>query len=227
MKRSENPTLPTEERKENAPSQEVTEEKSPEKFGHQLAEYITGLKLNDPTFLDRLIQDQNIIRTKYHLPQRGMRFDEPSEYERTLREMAKNLNVIVRSKRECGKFFTENRAAGGVFLQESNRIGVNIDKNNLEKYQDSLGIFEHELIHAFQEDQSPGMSIELMEYEAYTAGFNLQFLERKRKEKNEDIGEYLDTMFDMDMIGGSVGIWYKLQNKGRDAVLEPKWYKKD
>ncbi|MGB2790937.1 MAG: hypothetical protein IPJ67_01015 [Candidatus Moraniibacteriota bacterium] len=224
MNRFENPTPPKESREENTLPQEVSKEKSPEKFSHQLAEHITGLKLNDPTFLDRLIQDQNIIRSKYRLPQRDMRFDQPSEYEKMLREMAKNSNVAIRSKSECGKFFAENHAAGGVFLPESNKIGIDINRNDLETYSKNLGTFEHELIHAFQENQSSGMPIELMEYEAYIAGFNLQFLNGKRKEGG-NVEEYLDTMF--NMIGGSVGIWYKSQSKGRDTPLEPKWYKKD
>lgn len=220
MNRFETPA-PVLEKTKEIPSHKEAEKKPLKSFSKQLAEYITGIELNDPVFLDRLIRDQNVIRARYHLPERGIRFDEPSEYERILREMAKNLDVKIRAKSECGKFFTEN-IAGGVFSAETNKIGVDINKNNLESYQDSLGIFEHELIHAFQEKQSPGMPIELMEYEAYIAGFNLQFLQKKQEERNS-IEEYLGIMF--NMIGGSVGVWYKVESERRNMALKPTWYK--
>ncbi|MFA6416485.1 MAG: hypothetical protein WCW56_03320 [Candidatus Paceibacterota bacterium] len=60
----------------------------------RLVEFITGLKFSDPALSERLRADQKNIRGKYGLPDRKMRFDSPSEYERKLREMAA-LNSVL------------------------------------------------------------------------------------------------------------------------------------
>src|SRR3990167_6058879 len=68
----------------------------------RLSEYITGMRPDDPRMVDRLIQDQNILRSKYRLPAREVQVVSPSEYERTLRARAKKIGVAIRDKLECG-----------------------------------------------------------------------------------------------------------------------------
>jgi hypothetical protein len=169
----------------------------------RLAEYLTGLRPDDRKMPDRLIEDQKIIREKYHLPPRDIRFETPSEYEYFLLEMAKKNNVLIKDKSECGRFF-EKFSAAGAYMEDSHAAVIALNRNEEKSYKKGLGVLEHELIHAEQSHQS-GMPIELREYEAYVAGLNMQLL----KERPEDIETILFSFF----IWGSVAHWYREQKE--------------
>lgn len=186
----------------------------------RLAEYITGLRPDDPKMIERLIEDRKIIRTKYNLPDTNIRFDSPTEYETLLREIAKKNNVEIRSKSECGTFFEENSGAGGVYFGDSNNVGVDLKRNERSSYEKSLGTLEHELIHSEQQARYPNMPTELMEYEAYlAANINVE----KFKEHPEEIEPILFSFF----IGGSTRFWYKDKNaenvKKSLPKIKPVW----
>lgn len=171
----------------------------------RLAEYITGLRPDDPKMVERLIEDQKIIRAKYNLPNKHIQFDTPTEYEILLRDIAQKNNVEIRSTSECGTFFQEN-SAGGVYFGDSNNIGLDLKRNERSSYEKSLGALEHELVHSEQQARYPDMPTELMEYEAYlAANINVE----KFKEHPEDIEPILFSFF----IGGSTRFWYKDINK--------------
>jgi hypothetical protein len=113
------------------------------------------------------------------------------------------LGVTIEEESGCGKFFEEFRQAGGVFMDNERKIGVNIKKDDVQEYARSLNTLEHELIHAIQNIRYPSMPIELMEYEAYVAGGNMGVL-------REDT-EIVEVLFGL-LIEGSVRHWYEEKN---------------
>jgi hypothetical protein len=187
-------------------------ERLDQSFTSRLSEYLTGMKPDNPAMLGRLELDQNIIRAKYHLPSSDLPLP---EFEQALRQIAKELNIEIKSKSDCGKFFEENTGAGAVHFGDDKQIGVNIDRKDLRSYANSLNTLEHELIHAIQQQESPSAPIELKEYEAYVANANLDYL----KKNPEAVEEILFGFF----INSSVNIYYNLESKRRGEKLSPKW----
>jgi len=165
----------------------------------RLVEYMTGLRLDDPELIDRLEIDQMKIRTKYGLPEREYRFANPGEYEKYLKEIAEVNGVKVRLKNDCGSFFGKYAMAGGVYLNTEKTIGVDINKETKDDYTKSLATLEHELIHALQHKHYPGMPVEVQEYEAYVAGWNIDYLRDKPESK--------EIVFGFGVMG-SIKHWY-------------------
>ncbi len=180
-------------------------------FSSRLSEYLTGLKPEDPRMLERLSTDQETIRAKYNLPSWNL---SPSEFERALMQIAQSVNVKIKSKSECGKFFEENPFAGAVHFDEG-QIGTDIDRTDRSVYLRSLDTLEHELVHAMQHRQSQRMPIELMEYEAYVSNSNLEFL----KEHPEEVNNIFFNFF----VGSSVNMHYHLERERRGEKVSPEW----
>ncbi|MEK7202257.1 MAG: hypothetical protein AAB669_01880 [Patescibacteria group bacterium] len=189
-----------------------TVEQPVQPYSSKIAEYITGMKPEDPAMIDKLFTDQEIIRSKYHLPSLDL---PPAEYERGLKQIAQKLKVTVKPTSDCGKFFEENSIAGAVYFDEANQIGMDMDRSNEDTYSSSLGDFEHELIHAIQKHDTPSMPIELMEYEAYLAGGNVEFLKTNP--------EAIKDIFFGFLIGSSVNIYYKTESEKRGEAIVPVW----
>lgn len=194
---------------------------SRELYGGRLAEYLTGLKLNDPKLVERLVEDQKIIRAKYDLPSRDMRFDSPTEFERKLKAIADKYGVRIDSKSECGSFFKDS-PAGGVYFAGSNRIGIDLSQESEKSFTKDLGILEHELIHAMQSAHYPGMPIERQEYEAYVAGASLGRLQGETDPESRF--DRLNSFF-ADVVGGSIDYWYRDQSKEQEKEISPEWLK--
>lgn len=194
-------------------SLEKNEGKESVDFATKLSEYITGLKPEDPQIIERLIEDQKIIRAKYDLPKREA-ISNPYEYERALRSIADSLGVSIKSKSECGSYFEEYTGIGAAHFENENKIGIDINRSNLESYSKSMSTLEHELIHALQHKNSPRMPIELMEYEAYIACGNNEILR-----DNQDL---VKTVFQY-LIGTSVMHWYTQESKNRGEEVTPVW----
>lgn len=174
-------------------------------YESQLSEFITGLRPDDPRFVERFTTDQKIIRAKYSLPARELKWEAPTEYERFFREHAEKDGVKIKDKSDCGVFFKEYPYAGGMFFENQNEIGLTINKKSLETYTKSLVILEHEYIHSQQKIMSPMMPIELMEYEAHVAGLSPDFI------NNPDAAE----VFFKFLVGVSVRHWYTEKNNER------------
>ena len=185
--------------------EEIIEFRYNQSYASRLAEFITGLRPDDPKFAERIALDYKIIREKYSLPARELRWEAPVDYEHFLRERAAKDNIKLRDTSDCGNFFKKNPHASGVFFDNRNEIGSTINKENIESYAKSLGILEHEFIHAEQQITSPRMPIELMEYEAYIAGINPKYT------KDYESAEVLFSF----LVGGSVRHWYREKNEER------------
>lgn len=190
---------------------EKVAERLTQTFSSRLSEYLTGMKPEDPAMLERLSSDQEIIRAKYNLPTWGL---PPAEFERSLMQIAHSLGVRIQPKSECGKFFEENPFAGAVHFGDG-KIGIDIDRADINTYLKSLGVLEHELIHAIQNHKSRSMPIELMEYEAYVSGANIEYLKNNPDAINAILFNFL--------IGSSVNIYYKLESEERGEKVAPVW----
>jgi hypothetical protein len=205
---------PAQEQLDVTPETEVQKkiaERVAQSFSSRLAEYLTGLKPEDPAMLERLAADQEYLRAKYNLPS----WDMPaSEFERALRHTAEKLGVKIIPKAECGNFFEENPYAGAIHFDD-NRIGIDIDKSEYQQYVRGLSQLEHELIHSMQIHESPSMPPELKEYEAYTAGANLDYLKKHPEQINE--------IFFHFFVGGSVNMHYYLESERRGEEYAPNW----
>ena len=154
--------------------QEKIDARFKQSYGSRLIEHVIGMNPENPKILERLIEDQKIIRAKYNLPP----FDTlkgygVTNYERFLKGVAEKFKVKINETSNCGSFFKENPDADGVYIAEENKIGLDIDKTNVYTYNASLQLLEHELIHAMQIQYYPLMPVELMEYEAYVSFVNL------------------------------------------------------
>lgn len=184
----------------------------------RLVEFITGYCLDNPDLINRLIEDQKIVRRKYDLPPRDILFDDPSEYERRLRAIAKELGIEIIQKTECGNFF-QDYSAGGVFVEDRNAIGISIMRNDqLDQFLKDLVRLEHEIIHAFQHLRYPRMPIELQEYEAYVANRSIMRL-------LEFPDESVDFLFGYFILGSVLTFYKELndsQHNGQE-VVKPIW----
>lgn len=184
----------------------------------RLLEYITGLKPDDPKMIDRLRCDQLIIRQRYGLPpDRNVRLANPAEYIHFLKNKAKSEGITIKKKNEMGSFFKENSQAGAVFDSKQNVIGCDIKDETREELLHSALELEHELIHGLQHKHYPDMPIELKEYEAYLAAWNINYL--VEHQNNLELTVHLSMW-------GSVNFNYK----DRDEVPiwdNPEWFLKN
>jgi hypothetical protein len=186
-------------------------ERFSQSFSSRLAEYITGLRSSDPVMIDRLTKDKEIIRAKYGLPSIKL---PPAEYERTLRSMAKELGVPIRPKAELERFFKE-KVAGAIYRDETNEIYADVDRESRRAYMSSINNLEHELIHSIQQKRFPSMPIEAMEYEAYVAGGNMEYLRRHPDQIDSTLFNYF--------IGSSVNFYYREKSEKTGRKVEPIW----
>ncbi len=181
----------------------------------RIVEYITGLKLEDPKLIDRLEEDQRRIRSKYGLPDRNFKFENSSEYERYLRQLAEVNGVKIRPEGDCGKFFDKFSMVGGVYMDKERVIGVTIDKFDKDEYISSLVTFEHETIHSLQHKYYPEMPIEVQEYEAYLANWNIDYL-------REDGSRAIEIVFGFG-VAGSILHWYRQTSEEVGYEIKPEW----
>ncbi len=186
----------------------------------QLAEYVTGLRPENEEILDKLSYDQEKVRVKYGLPSIDWVCENPTEYERFLKDIAKKKKVHIRNKLDCDKLFSEDNDIGAVYLYERRAIGVDIDEKNEKTYLASLFTLEHEIIHSLQDIKFSRLPIEVVEYEAYVAALDLEYLE----EEPEEIGW---NFFGGNYVGGSVKRFYERgneeRNKNGEDIIEPEW----
>jgi len=180
---------------------------------NDLCQFLFGFSLtkeNLPKIIERLEEDNKIVRTKYGLPPIEMLKENPREYKRRLEAVTKAIGVTILPKIMCGSFFEEIPIAGGVFIPSSDsgsledKIGVDIQEETLDDLIKSIRTLEHELIHALQAKRYPSMPIEIQEYEAYVANINLKYLR-----ENPDA---IESVFFDFFLGGSVRTWYKMMN---------------
>lgn len=201
----------------NQPEVKSVEEKIKDRFEQEnldrMVEYVTGLHLNDPELLDRMGEDQIRVREKYGLPSRDYKFANPAEYERYLRELAEVNGIKIKSKSDCGKFFKQNSSAKAVYSDQDKFIGIDIEKTDMAKYLEGVTSLEHETIHSLQDKHYPGMPIEIMEYEAYVANWDIDYLR-----SNDAVA----MIFGYN-VGGSVNQWYRERNEKFNENITPVW----
>ena len=200
------------------PEVKSVEEKIKDRFEQgdldRITEYITGFHLDNPELFNKMEDDQARVRARYGLLTRDYKYENRGEYERYLRELAEVNGVDIRSRSDCGNFFEKNTMAGGVSLDYQSILGIDMVKENSESYTRSLNTFEHELIHALQDKYYPSMPIEVKEYEAYVANWNIDRL-------RSDV-EVLKTAFEMG-VSSSVGQWYREQSESAGKNIAPVW----
>lgn len=206
--------LDLEQEKANEPNN--AEFRENQSYASRLAERITGLRPEDPRMPERLTEDRQFIREKYKLPNEAMLADNPTEYKKQLEKIAKANGVKIKSKSDCGSFFQENPWTQGAAFEHESSIGLDVNQTNLQEYKTSVLIFEHELIHAIQMKKSPDLPIEGMEYEAYVASLNIEFL--KENPASDDV----EFLFDY-YVGGSVKHWYEEKGAENGTPVEPEW----
>ena len=195
--------------------QEKIDSRFKQSYGSRLIEHVTGINPEDPKILERLIEDQKIIRAKYNLPA----FDSLkgygiTNYERFLKGIAEKFKVKINETSNCGSFFKENPDADGVYIAEENKIGLDIDKTSVYTYNASLQLLEHELIHAMQIQYYPLMPVELMEYEAYVSFVNLS--------KMSDPEMAAMFLFNCGFLD-SVRYGYEEASRKKGLEVKPKW----
>lgn len=171
----------------------------------RLIEFLTGVSAKDPSFLERLNDDKQIIKDKYNLPPEEMLRQNPREYYNCLLQIAEKNNLKIKPKEYDAKFFEENENAEAKFEKDTMTIVFDLNNETEKKYRISLRNLEHELIHGLQSLNYPNMPIEVMEYEAYVAGSSVELMKKSSK--------FLwSNIFGTGLVG-SVMNWYKRQDK--------------
>lgn len=176
----------------------------------KIAEYLTGMRVEDENIGEKLAADREIIRGKYHLPSREL---PPRDYESSLKQTLAKLGVDLRPLSDCGKLLEENPMLGAAYLHEAKTVGVNAQQDGADYFK-YLGQLEHETIHAIQHKETPSMPVELMEYEAYLAGSNIDILTSSPEARE---------VFFSFLVGGSVEIYYQRQSETSGSRVAPSW----
>ncbi len=137
--------------------------------------------------VQRILEDKNIVKQKYSLPDKNMLLQNPNEYYRQLESIAKEEGIPVRSKDEFDAFFKKYTSSAVYLNSDEYDPGIDgrtivIDKSqNIENIKvniDNSSTFEHELVHALQDKRYPGMSLVRKEYEAYLTSASEQFIKK-------------------------------------------------
>lgn len=189
----------------------------------RLAEYITGLRPDDPRMEERIIQDQRIIRAKYHLPTREERlhylFDDSMEnYEKMLFQRAEEIGYSVENNPHHKLF--EVLEAEGIHDGYNKRIIAKTNKRDKKSFIKHVITLEHELIHALQPENMP---TELREYEAHVGTRSIENFFTDDPVKNTRMIE--NGLFGT-YIGGSVASWYR-QDGTKSVFNNPDWFLKN
>lgn len=186
----------------------------------RLAEYITGLRPENPKILDKLVYDKEKIRYKYGLPSIDWIIENPTEYERFLRDIAKKNNRRIRDRSDCSNYFLKETDVAGAYFYKTKAIGADIDKTDESAYLISLATLEHEIIHSIQDAKFSTLPFEIIEYEAYLANFDLEYY-------LEEASDFMVLYLFRDVVGDSVIQSYMRSNQIRNKygleMIEPEW----
>jgi|GEM_PF-2940061 len=171
----------------------------------RMIKYITGIDYvlgKESLLRDRLLEDHDIVKSKYNLPDSRLRSDSPSEYISKLEEIGKKHDISIRNNYEMEVFFRGNEQIKAVFMEKSNEIYVPlVNKNNYEELIGYAENLEHELIHALQHKYYPNLPVEAMEYEAYVgANVSIEYLKEFPLDSIEK---------DFSAIKSSIEYWYE------------------
>lgn len=195
--------------------QEMVDFRFKQPSADRLMEYMVGMRCDNPDILQRLITDKRIMQEKYHLPEKRGSL---TEYDRFLRNIAKENNVEIRNKSDCGVFFKEVPSnVMGVYMQEENQIGADIDTSNAESYAEGLLVLEHELIHSLQKKYYPRMPVEIREYEAYIVGWHFDHLK-----DYSGLSSVLNILINTSLLH-SVRYGYEQKSKKEGFEVKPEW----
>ena len=159
--------------------------------------YLTGIWLTDDTkdvFTHMLLADHEAFRIKYGLPSEALIDSNPEAYTQALLAIAKANNITLLSKDDLDVqlFFQRHSGyVGGTYFPEYRGIALNPRSAvDWRDSQNGIRMFEHELIHALQNDKFRELTHEQREYEAYVGGY---FMKGKlQTDKNEGIGLLLE-----------------------------------
>ncbi len=171
----------------------------------RMIKYITGIDYvlgKESLLRDRLLEDHDIVKSKYNLPDSRLRSDSPSEYISKLEEIGKKHDISIRNNYEMEVFFRGNEQIKAVFMEKSNEIFVPlVNKNNYKELIGYAENLEHELIHALQHKYYPNLPVEAMEYEAYVgANVSIEYLKEFPLDSIEK---------DFNTIKSSIEYWYE------------------
>jgi hypothetical protein len=207
--------IPTSENNRRRDVEGVIESRVNQLYSDRLIEYITGLRTGDQRLFERLATDQKIIRAKYGLPSiENLPSFRLADYERFLNGLIEKYKVEVRETSDCGAFFEENPDAGGVYFENENKIGVDINRHSGYTYNMSLRMYEHEIVHAIQHRFYPSMPVEIREYEAYLAFMDFSNL--------RDADSAVNHLLHQGLVE-SVKFWYEDQKERGNIDGSPKW----
>lgn len=189
---------------------EVIDSRFNQTNGSKMAEIFTGFKPEDPKIFDKLIEIQEHIYQKYHLPDMALSFTNPNEFNQKLNQVIAENKIPFLKKTETKDFFEKYPEAYAAYFRDKKAIGINVDRQQDPDYDESkyYSIIMHETTHAIQDKRSP-MSIEMMELEASIASSLLspfKDLEKRKLIPADEIKNFFEGMYK------SVEIWENQNN---------------
>lgn len=149
----------------------------------KIAELCTGIVPENPNMLDRLLEIQKRIYEKYSLPDISLSITNPQELDQKLNEILKKNQIPILPYSESQDFFTKYPNLQAVYFKNKKGIGINPAEENKPSYNDVARQTSliHEITHALQDRNGDfeQLSIEFLEFEAYTASIILSLFNQK------------------------------------------------
>ena len=196
---------------------ELVEFREKQDYKSRLAEYLTGIPLEDKqTLLPRIIADKQKIHAELNFPMVETRVDQPADYRIQLVERANQEGIEVISFKDVPDWVLEKdswikktREGGsltaGCYSEDLDCIILGDPSSEDPKV---LSVFGHELVHAidYKKMKQTGVqeyTIEELEYRAYLLA------DMSERQLLRDDGEKaLDSLFGDFMISGSCFGYY-------------------
>ncbi len=187
----------------NQATKKTIESRFQQSNGSRLAEVITGMRPEDPSMLDKLIEIQERIYDKYSFPDFCLSFSDQEEFRRSIDQKLKQIGVSFLTKTETQDFFNKYPQLYATYFPQKNAIGINTERQKEPTYSDFAynTTITHESIHALQyfRGDPKFLSIELLEFEATIASTALSpFKDQKLRQRltTEQISQEMTNIFD-------------------------------
>ncbi|HBO10721.1 TPA: hypothetical protein DD448_02120, partial [Candidatus Collierbacteria bacterium] len=171
-------------------------------YESQISQFLTGYPIQDTQkLINKLLEDQTKILADTKLLAPELRRTNPQKYLDTIRSVAAQHNIPIKSFDEIPDQFKNDIPATNAFYDDAWGTNTVYVKNPSSLDPTELGKLAHETVHALDYRLHPELSIEVKEYRAYISEYNLNSLVT---DSLEEAQKTLTFIFGDKSIAGSV-----------------------
>ncbi|MFH1244084.1 MAG: hypothetical protein V1487_00710 [bacterium] len=181
---------------------QVTSSNTTLPYESRVSQALTGYTINDTQQLvTKLLADQVKILAETELLKPEIRRTNPKEYLDNILGVAAKHNIPIKSFDEIPQQFQNEIPATNAFYDDSWGTDAVYVKNPTSLDPTELGKLAHETVHAIDYRNNPELPIEIKEYRAYIAEYNLASL---TTDPITEIQKTLTFIFGDKSIAGSI-----------------------